>query len=616
MDLTTIDLSCLTESSECDLSNTAEDATIKNIVACLISKYCILRDSVSTIEDRISSLPTTTGEVRRLTIKVNTLSCIQDITASNLNANDFSDSELIQVIADGLCKTWGELQTNLSDIYQRFDTLPTGGSGGGYTPPVLSSNCLWLGTKTITDAWNTFDADYCALVTKLGSTSSINSAAIEGVSCYPTINNFLLNTGDPTDQIVSDGTLATSHSNLWKTMCALVTKVQSMNTILSSCCGFSCKKFEVLANAVNFDATNNTVDVRLSFDGSTNLPDPPYTFTDEGSLITFTDNTGYSLPAFPFKIESGEPTTLTFDLTGLDFTNEIQIDLDLQFQVEDQEVGSIFHCTKCLHTYFKTNIGCAFCELNIAFEDVTGDGVDAEVVITYTMPGPPETTNVITVTQTGKYIIPAQATIVSIINVSNSLFTITHEGCPNLVIPEVQTLACYSFIIDNDFFDGQNLSSLLYFYDIMGYSVDGIDYTYGSPVRCDLSQYRTIMVPGYQGYTNVIDEDTGTCKFAVLSPTSYSDYYQHVNTLSNLPANPIIFELVKTCVKITTGTNDIFYTNLIVKAISGKKIFLRLQAVADNETNTSLNNRPEVYIKGVEIPQGTDCDCCAVYDGS
>lgn len=609
VDLTGIDFKCLVESGECDLDNNPSptQSTLKDVIACLIKQYCDLKARFQILDDTVKALSTTTPEGEAAVLNVNT-TCLNNNFNANLS-NGSSDNQIISAIIAGLCTTWEELQ---DEITRLEGLISTSGSGGGTTstPPSIEMPCLWAGTKSFSTGWTTFATDYCTVKSKLGSVAVMDDAINAGVDCYTSINNFLFDTGDVGDLLTmgdGSGGLALSHQNLWRTMCALVAKVESMNTTLSSCCGFSCKDFEITANAVGFDPTDNTVNLRLSFDGSSTLPDPPYTFTNAGSSVIYTDRTGYSLSKIDFLIEDENGGTyLDHDITGLDLTGEIQVDIDLSYNVEDQVTGATFSCTKCLHTYFKTGVECAFCQLDITVGD------NAEVIITY-IPSGSTTENKLTITASGTYIIPAGAEILSVIDVNNSGVTILHPDCPNLEVPATQTLACYSVVIDEDLFDGVTGANI--YYNIAGYFVDGVEYLYSSDIRSDLTDNRTIDPAGL-GLTNVTSEATGSCTFdvpAVMASTT--TFFSNVNALEDIPTNPYIFDISKVCIR-TGATVSYVYVNLIISAVSGKNIFLKLVASDANTTSTNTNNKPQIYIKAIELAQGEGCDCCAVYNGS
>lgn len=577
---------------------TSDNATVQTILAELITQHCILDTRVSTLENAPSSGGSTTPT--HLSFGGTNYLCVANIVGSPLNS-DATDNQIIDFIFKGLCT----VGTTLTSEISRLESLIGTGSGTGTPSSVMvTSGCLFSGSKSIGQAWSYIDTHYCAFTAKFGTVAEVSSAIVEESVWLSDINTQLL-TPLALDTISGSTTEAQMIKNLWHVVGALNDKLTSTALALSACCGFSCKKFEVTVNAINFDAAANTVDLRFGFDGSSNLPGAPYTFVDTGSSVIFTDSTGFSLASIPVDITGTLIPYTGYDITGLDFSGEIQVDVDLQFQVLDEtDPLNIreFNCTKCLHTFFKSNVGCAFCHLIIG-------GTDLDVKITFTSGGTTQTMNI---TSAGTYIIPAASTIDDILIISGSMFTIASESCPTLVFPEYSTLSCYSFIIDNDFYD-QNTSN--YFYNIYGFMIDGQEVvSYSNEIRCDLNDVRNITPTG-QGYCTDTSEITGSCEFDSLSTTAYPTYYDSLNKLRDINSNLFIYNIEKICTRIE-NVNDPSYNIVIVKAVSGKSIFMRLVPESTNENDTTFNPTPEIYIKGVEIPQGEDCDCCYVYDAS
>lgn len=584
------------------------DFSTKNILRILISEHCILDERVQTLEN---TTPTSGDTPTHLTVGGTYWNCLQTFTGTFL-LSDATDNQIINLILQGVCQTHTELINEIARLESVINGLPTG-SGGSSPAVTVTSGCLFSGSKTIGSAWSILDTDYCAFTTKVGTTGAIDGVLVEESVWINDINTELLNPLG-LDLIPASLTLAQTVENLWHVVGAMNDKLTAATVALSACCGFSCKKFEVTVNAINFDSANNTVDLRFGFDGSTILPGAPYAFVDTGSTVTFTDSTGFALAAIPITIQTAS-TYQDLDLTGLDLTGEIQVDVDLQFEVTDSTDPTnirLFNCTKCLHTYFKTGVACSFCTLRVI---IAGD--NPEVKITYSVNGQEQT--LIITEETGttaaykEYVIPSGATITSIINVNNSSVSVTSVDCPNLVIPDIDTLACYSFVIDEDFFDEEGGHSFDYYYTITGIMENGEDIvTYSPGVRCDLTSARGGTCESYTSS----DIET-SCGFNLIGDSVYSDSF---NRLNNIPTNSSVFSISKLCSRVfydTAPTPDVcklIYTNIIVRGVSGKNLFLHLTPEPGNTLD--INQTVDVYIKGVEIPQGSDCDCCYVYDGS
>lgn len=589
------------------------DLTLKTTVLTLIEEHCDLVERVDFL-----STPAGSDAVPPTLSGVN-LTCLTAIdTLGSGLPGSATDVQIVQHIVNGLCATWADLQTNLETIYSRLDTLGTGTGTGTVSLPTLTSGCLWSGSKTISVAWGLFDTDYCAYKAKLGSIAEIDAIITAENSCLTALNDpttglFIPQSLSP---IVASTTEAHAVENLWKTICALNAKVATMQEVLNFCCGFSCKKFEVGVTAINFDADAKEIDLRFSFDGSTTLPTGTYDFVDKGSTVIFTDSTGYSLASQAINI-TVPSSYVGLDITGLDLSGEIQVDVDLEYEVTDPITGNVFTCTKCLHTFFKTGVACAFCVLQIT---ISGD--DPEIRINYTV-GTSVSTLVLTTEGSGmEYVLPAGATITSIINVNNSLFTIGSTTCPNLVIPEVETLACYAVIISNDFFGPNPYNAGGPYYNIVGWMMDGIEYTYTTPTRADLTNARDVNQTAgtyfNNSYTTGTAESTTNCTYPTADPSINPALYVSLSQLQNLPVNTIITSVEKLCTLVSEvtapGEYQMVNNYIIIKAIANKNIFLRLTPTDINITN-GIEEKPSSYLKAIEIAAGEDCDCCAVYNG-
>jgi hypothetical protein len=583
------------------------DLSLSTVIKTLIGKHCSLKQ---TVDGLISSGGTGgTGNVIPLIDNVN-VTCLGAIKGLEGGiSTGATNDQVIQYIINGLCSTWNRLSLEVNALNAAIAAIPSGG-GGTTTQVSVTSACLFTGSRVLSQAWTALDTNYCAYKEKLGSTTEVDDALTAESVWISDINNTLL-TPMGEDPIVGALTLARTVENLWLVIGTLNSRLTSTALALSACCGFSCKKFEVLVNALNFNSAESIVDLRFTFDGSSVLPGAPYTFVDEGSTVTFTDHTGFSLA--PIIIDITDSATYTeMDITGLDIAGEIQVDIDLQYSVEDETDPTNvrnFNCTKCLHTYFKTNIACSFCTLLVT---IIGD--EPEVKINYSVAGS-STVNSLLLTTEGanmEYILPANSTIISIVNANNSSVTVTSSNCPNLTIPDVSALACYAFNIDDAFY---SLNTAVHYYDIVGFMVDGVDlFTYSSSIPSDLHGERAFNPAAATGYTNVTVESETGCAYEVLSDSLYPTYFDSIVKLKNIPSNNYVFDIVKVCT--TMNGTDMSHHNILVKGISGKNIFLKMIASDSNTSGTTLNDKPEVYIKGVEIPQGGSCDCCYVYNAT
>jgi len=586
LDFTTLDLSCITET----------DRSLSNILESFARNHCSLAARVYLLEHPVgvSGVSGVTGTAAPFGTN---LSCLPTLLSRPVPSTGLTNNEIIQWIVDGVC----EVSKNLSDAIVDLTILINNRSGSGSSSiPIVASNCLFGTPIPIDQAWIYLDEVFCDYIEQLGTISDIEAARVQESDCITNINTVL------GTSLVASTNQAEAIKNLWEVVCNLTSQIDSMTAIVNNCCSFNCKDFEITMTTYGYDSAANTLDIRLLFNGSLTLPTSVYDFTnDPTNTITLTDHTGFSLS--PFLDITDDSTYTDISLTGLDLSQDITITATIGFTVvEINGDEREFSCSKCLQTIFRSNIGCAFCHLIIG-------GTDLDVRMTYSVNGVSQT---ITITSAGTYVIPANSVIESILVISGSMFTIASESCPSLEFPEYTTLSCYAFVIDGDFFNGAPdapTDGSEFFYYIDGYMIDGVEYLYNTNIRCDIAQERD-----YPAMTSG-DSETCTETFDTSPLTMFNVSY---NYLTDIPTNPYITEFNRVCrfASLNTSTEpdtyDTKYVSLLVEAVSGKTIFLKMTAKeTTNDTDSTLIPNPEVYLKGVEITSG-DCDCCNVHNGT
>lgn len=425
---TSLQLDCLDDScTGCSLCSD-EDKILKNILECIIKKYCALKTQVDAIpltpSDGEADCPAT------FNIDAN---CLESLAGRSLPTSPTND-QILQLIADAVCISYDDLLARIDQLNIDLIACCNSGGGGSGTIPQVNSSCLFVGLKDIDEAYILLDGEFCDLKTLMGDFGDLADSFNPSAPCSATINGYLGTT------IGGAFTLDASLTNIYDVLCALVEKVETLEAVQETCCVFSCDDIVIEVIGSVSDPDLELVTLVFTFNGSIAFP-PSYTVVDMGSTVRFTDKNGTVSPLLSIDILD-DLTYTDMDLSYLDLSGDLTMTLDIKYQITDA-LGVVHTCYKCLAGVIKINNDCAVCTLTVA------GGTTVSLKVTYTYDG---NTNVIIISSNGEFFIPRGAIITSIVDesvVSPSL----SSDCTTLTIPDPLELNCWRFSIPEQLFE-------------------------------------------------------------------------------------------------------------------------------------------------------------------
>jgi hypothetical protein len=361
----------------------------------------------------------------------------------------------------------------MDELFDQIATCCSAGSGTG-TIPNVTSDCLFSGAIAVNLAYEYLDTAFCAQKAILGTNIDLAASLNPTAPCVTSINSYLgtsLGTATTVDE---------SFVNIYDAICKMTAKVSAISTLQSQCCIFTCDSIDIAILGEVTDPIAKTVDLVFTFNGSTSLPASYDPKADTGSKVTFTDKNGSFITVTIDLFDSASYTDI--DLTGLDFSGNISMNANLNYQISYGVDGSgdpiPYNCNKCLAGTLIIDSNCAVCSISIF------GGSNINVKITYTFEG---STHIITTTTNGLLYIPTGSVITSVIDESTVAPTITTE-CPGTSIPTPEVLTCWRFAIPGHLFMNATADTFgvaenetTDFY-ITGIIANGVKYNLGSSV--------------------------------------------------------------------------------------------------------------------------------------
>ena len=338
---------------------------------------------------------------------------------------------IVQYVADAVCSLYTYMTGVTDDLQDQITTCCSSGPTPGSIPTV-TSDCLFSGAIAINLAYEYLDSAFCDQKAILGTDIDLAAALNPTAPCVTSINSYLGTT------LGTATTLDESLVNIYDALCKMTTKVSAISALQSQCCVFSCDSIDIAILGEVVDPVAKTVDLVFTFNGSTSLPASYDPKADTGSKVTFTDKNGSYITVSIDLFDDASYTGI--DLTGLDFSGNISMNANLNYQVTYAEES--YNCNKCLAGTLIIDANCAVCSISIF------GGTNINVKITYTFEG---STHIITTTTNGLLYIPTGSVINSVIDESDVAPTITTE-CPGTSIPTPETLTCWRFAIPGHLF--------------------------------------------------------------------------------------------------------------------------------------------------------------------
>lgn len=341
-DFSDVDISCIFDAC---IGCPDPEKTLRNILTLLIAKVCELKDLI----DDINVSPTVNFPV----LEVN-LGCLAVTDGSGNILNDDTNEEIVQSIIDQVCDNKSDIALLDSRVDDHEDRITVLENESDPAIPQVTSDCLFLGSKDIDEAFELLDADYCAEKDAIGDVSDIGSAIAQQCDLPALIGN--------PDFIVSPTNLAESFSNLWLAYCNLLDRVTSIE---NTCCKPTCDDIKIGFSTV----FNQDSSVTLLFNAGTGTTIPAG-WEDCGSILTITDAAGNSISVSLTIVNNY--TSPDIDLTSFTSGNDLTFTLDVKMCNADAGIT----CQKCVSKTVKyLSTGC--CEY-------CNSSTSEEVVIVYT----------------------------------------------------------------------------------------------------------------------------------------------------------------------------------------------------------------------------------------
>lgn len=341
IDLTDFDLKCLFEACQ---ACPEPDKSFINVLS-------LLRDKICSLEEAIDNIGTpTTPDPEPFSVNLKCLA-VTDGNGNILNG-DSPDAQ-VQAIIDQTCTSADDIdliQNEQEDHEDRITALENDTDDG---VPDVTSDCVFIGSKPVDQAYELLDADYCSLKSAIGAPSAILGAI--GQQCdLPALlgnPNFVLN---PTNA-------AESLNNVWLALCNALSR---LTLIEENCCAPTCDDIKIgFSTTFNEDST-----VTLGFNAGTGTT-IPNGWTDCGSILTITDGLGNSTTIALTIVNNY--TSPDIDLTAFSKGATLTFSLDLKMCADS------ITCQKCISKTVQYSSSACCSITNVSEDDIT---------IVYTVP--------------------------------------------------------------------------------------------------------------------------------------------------------------------------------------------------------------------------------------
>lgn len=312
LDLAEFDLGCLfVPCTACP----EPDKTFVNVMA-------LVRDKVCELEERIDDInPTTTIEAAPFNVN---LKCLAITDGSGNILNDDSQDEQVQAIIDKVCSLSDAVELLTSEVDDHEDRITTLENAVDTSVPSVQSDCVFIGSKPVDQAYELLDTDYCELKGAVGTPGDIGTA----IGQQPELPELV---GDPA-YIVGVTNMAESLNNAWLEIANLRSRII---LIEQNCCAPNCDNVKI-----GFSTTFNADEsVTLNFNAGTGTS-IPNGWTDCGSILTVTDTIGNSI-AVSLTIVNNY-TSPDIDLTSFTRGSTLTFTLDVKMCSE------ALNCQKCV----------------------------------------------------------------------------------------------------------------------------------------------------------------------------------------------------------------------------------------------------------------------------
>lgn len=333
LDLSDLDLKCVFDLC---ISCPEPEKTLQTVLELIINKICSIQDIIDNL-----NISGGTGTDPILTLA----SCFQFTDVDGDLIVELPHTTYTKRIASRVCQMILDitaLQDDVLDLQNTVNDLQVQINNLNLDIPDVTSDCLFVGTKSIDDAWDLMDQAFCQLRTGVGLPTDINMAIsllCEGLN----------------DEFSAEPGWTLSPSNLAEAVGNLIIAFCSVRATVATCCVVSCDDVLVGFSAA-FNEDNSSVILKFNFGSGTTIPDG---FTDEGSTGTITDVDG-NVEFFSLTIENN--AEIDVPISGLNVNDQLKIEINAILGD-----GSIT-CQKCVSKTVKSN-ACGFCTITASGEE-------------------------------------------------------------------------------------------------------------------------------------------------------------------------------------------------------------------------------------------------------
>lgn len=330
LDLNDLDLKCVFDYC---LSCPKPEKTLQVVLQLLINKVCKIDEIIDTINNSSNSEAAF----------VRLASCFQYVTDSGDLVVELPHEEYTRRIGNKVCEirlTLSSLQDDIQDVRVDLDEITSRVvSLENATKDEVSSDCLFVGTRQLDEAFSLLDQAFCQTRENIGLSTDVNLAIAK--QCEGLNAEFASEPG----WILNPANMAQSLNNLWIVMCK---RSGEIRTIQDTCCSISCDDVHI-GFVVAFEDGLEVVRMRFTNGSGTNIPNG---FTDFGSVLTVSDESGNSLS---FNISISNDGEEVLNLLGLNSKDK------LTFSIEAKLSNGDLRCQKCVSKVINPVDSCDFC---------------------------------------------------------------------------------------------------------------------------------------------------------------------------------------------------------------------------------------------------------------
>lgn len=319
LDLSDLDLSCVVQACQ---TCPEPVKTLSAVLDLIITKTCDIEQIITDLQNGTSDYVEP-----NLTLPA----CLQYVNAQGQNVTSVPHTTFSSTMATKVCALNTLVNTHTSQITGHENRIVVLENKTADLLPTIVPNCIYgsdTSAKTLNQALDTLEDQFCVLRGTLGTTTAITAAAAQQCAGLAQATAFSQNgtLGNIPGWKPTVTTLADSFHNLWLTVCDMRSAMKDVLTSGSG--GGACSGF-ILKFAAYAD--NNRQNVTLRFDTYTTIPSG---FTDcdgAGATVTIKDNAGKTFTGrvvLSTAVSNTSGVTFALASSGLNFSSPYTIAVD------------------------------------------------------------------------------------------------------------------------------------------------------------------------------------------------------------------------------------------------------------------------------------------------